>query len=68
MNPCTEQFDRLFNVMEAANFNYMLMRKQIHELDTCIAQNKVGTSNLKEKKTTMYHLNHYLDQSKRKQK
>jgi hypothetical protein len=68
MNPCAEQFERLFSAMEATNCNYMHMRKQITELDACLARNKGTTTNLGEKKSVMFELNKYLDQGRSKTK
>lgn len=68
MNPCADALDRVFAAMEATNFNYMHMKKQIGDLDACLAKNKIATTNVKEKKGTMFELNKYLDQEKSKRK
>jgi hypothetical protein len=68
MNPCSEQLDRLFTAMEATNFNYMHMRKQITELDACVAKNQIAATNRGEKKGIMFELNKYLDQGRSQRK
>ena len=65
-NPCADHMERLLNSMEAANFNVRPMWKVVKELDQCLAENKYDPN--KEKKSTMYYLNQYLDQQKHKTK
>ena len=47
--------------------NYMLMRRYVNELDSCMARNPKSAF-LQDKKSTMYYLNQYLDQQKHKKK
>lgn len=54
--------------MESTNFNYMHMRKQITELDACLAKNKMSATNVGDKKGMMFELNKYLDQGRSKTK
>jgi hypothetical protein len=65
-NPCAEQLERVLNAMEAADFNIRPMWKHVKELDKCMAENKYDPN--KEKKSTMFYLNQYLDQQKHKTK
>ena len=67
MNPCIDEIERLFIAIEATDMDYILMRKYVNELDDCMARNPPD-AHLKEKKSTMHHLNQYLDQQKHKKK
>jgi hypothetical protein len=52
--------------MEAANYSIRPIWKLVRELDQCLADNKYDPN--KEKKSTMFYLNQYLDQQKHKTK
>jgi hypothetical protein len=66
LNPCAEKLEKVLNSMEAANYSIRPIWKLVRELDQCLADNKYDPT--KEKKSTMFYLNQYLDQQKHKTK